>query len=581
MFSAAKARWQAFLQQPFARLVRHATNRIFAGGEGVEPGDLDMSIGAVLAVLAAPGAFVSIMLSERYGSLFRWLRGQPAGFDLYAVSVPDEYFFIVLAMVSTAAVAVWKWDRLLPDRRDFLNLAALPLPNRTFFFANLASIVALAVLLSLDVNAVSCVLFPVFVTFQATFSAFLEFLVTHAAAVFLAGAFGFLSVFAILGVMLAVLPFGVFGRISFYVRCAILFLLGSLLATGLSVPNKFPALASASRPWSRVPPPAWFLGFCESIRGRHQFVFASLASAAVWALSLALFLSIAAFSLGYRRSYLRSAEIGHSSAPGGPRFSFAFRLLDALLLRTPLERASYPFVLRALFRSQEQAFVLGSFATFGVVLASQDLFQVVAPGVSRTVIPSPSILSVPFVFGFFLILGLYWAFSIPAHLRSNWLFRFHVDAARHKSASLARKVVFTFLVPLLFAPCLGIYSWFWNWRVGLLHTALVIAWCTLLLEGLLVRFRKIPFTCSVPGFKSHAIMTAVLLLFGFFLFTSVTATVESWALGDPVYFVIFSPVVGGSLFLFCRQRKGLIESDRRLIFEEKSAPVVEAMNLLR
>jgi hypothetical protein len=581
MFSAAKQRWQAFLQKPFARLVRHATNRIFAGGEGAEPGELDMSIGTVLAVLAAPGAFVAIMLSDCYGSLFRWMRGQPAAFDLYAVSVPDEYFFIVLAMVATAAVAVWKWDRLLPDRRDFLNIAPLPLANRTVFFANLAAIIALAALLSLDVNAFSCVLFPVFVTFQATFSDFLKFLITHAAAVFLAGAFGFLSVFALLGAMLAILPFRAFRRISFYVRCAILFFLGSLLVTGFSVPNKFAALASASRPWTRVPPPAWFLGLCESIRGRHQPVFASLASAAIWALSLALFFSIAAFLLGYRRSYLRSAEVGQSSSPAGPHFNFVFRMLDALLLKTPLERASYPFVLRAFFRSQEQAFVLGSFATVGVVLASQDLFQAGAVGASRTAIPSPSILSVPFVLGFFLILGLYSAFSIPAHLRGNWLFRFHVDAASHNSASLARKVTLTFLVPLLFAPCVAIYSWFWGWQIGLLHTALVVAWCALLLEGLLVRFRKIPFTCSVPGFKSHAIMTVVLLLLGFFFFTSVTAAVENWALADPVYFVVFLPVVGGFLFLFYRRRKGLIESDRRLIFEEKSSPVVEAMNLVR
>jgi hypothetical protein len=583
MFSNFAERWlDCWLHQPFARLVRHSVQRVFSGAESAEPGELDLGIGAILAVLAAPGAFVSIVVLDRYGSLLRYLRGQHISFDPYTASVSDEYFFILLAVVVPAAIAVWKWDRLLPDRRDFLNLAPLPIAGRVNFVANLSAILFLALLLSIDVNAVSCVLFPVFVTAQETFGVFLKFFATHAIAVVLASAFGFLSVLAVMAVMMSLLPYRAFRKSSFYVRCGLLFYLVALLTTGFSVPQKFPALAGASWAWIRVPPPAWFLGLCESIRGLHGSVLASFSAAAAWSLSLALLLSVVAFSLSYRRCYLRSAEMVESRPAGGSPVSFAFRWLDGVLLKDSFERACYRFVLRTLFRSQEHTFVFGAFATLGVMLASQKLLQ--APAVHAPpagAIPSAEILSVPLIFGFFLVLGIYAAFSIPAALRGNWIFRFNVDPETHKAPSLARKIVFTLLVPLLFVPCLAVYSHFWGWQVGILHTAMVVAWCTLLLEGLLVRFRKIPFTCSVAGFKDHAIVTVLLFLLGYFAFTSVTATLENWAFADPIFFVGFLPLVAGLSCLFYRQRRGLIESDRRLIFEEKSAPVVESMNLVR
>jgi hypothetical protein len=579
MFELRQDKRNEWLDRPFARLVRHAAYRVFAGGESAEPGELDLGIGTILAILAAPGAFVSIIVSDRYGSLLRWLHGQAVAFDPYAASASDEYFFIVLAMVMAAAVAVWKWDRLLPDRRDFQNLAPLPVASRTIFLANIFAIVSLAVVLSIDVNAISCVLFPLFVTFQSRFGIFLKFLATHALAALLAGAFGFLAVLAILGAMMSVLPFGAFRKLSFYVRCGLLFYLVVLLATGFSVPERFPQLAGVPQPWTRVPPPAWFLGLCEWMRGTGRPLFVSFGAAAVVALLLAIALSLAAFSFSFRRSYLRSAESTESRLPGSSRASFMFRALDKVLLRSAFDRGCYRFVLRTIFRSQEHAFVFGVFGTVGVVLSSQTLLAARAP--ESASIPSARILSIPLILGFFLVLGLYAAFSVPAPLRSNWVFRFHVDPRTRKSPALARKVVFTFLVPLLFAPCLALYSYFWGWRVGLLHTAIVVVWCTLLLEGLLVKYRKIPFTCSIPGFQSHAIVTALLFLLGFFAFTSFTATVENWALPEPAWFLVFLPVVAGFSLLFYRRRKGLIESDRLLAFEEKSPATVEAMNLVR
>lgn len=581
MLASWKEKREKLPDKPFARLVRHCVNRIFAGSDTSDPGELDLGIGTILAVLAAPGAFISMILSDRYGSLFRFIRGEQIGFNPYTASASDEYFFIVLAMVVAAGVAVWKWDRLLPDRRDFVNLAHLPISHRTILAANLFAILILSALLSLDVNAVSAFLFPVFVTFQSPFDVFLKFFITHVVSVFLAGAFGFLAVFAILGATMSLVPFRVFRRLSFYVRCALLFYLGSLLATGFSLPKTFATLAGKPVSWTRLPPPAWFLGLCESMRESGDPAFASLRRAALWAILLAVLLAALSFGFSYRRSYSRSAETNGPRLPAPTAGSMAFRWLDDLLLRNAFERGCYRFVLRAIFRGQEQAFVCGTFITLGIVLASQALLHASAGGAPRAgIIPNPGFLSIPFILGFFLIIGLYASFSIPASLRSNWVFRFHVDKRQH-SAQLARKVAFTLVVPLLLGPCFAVYCRFWGWRIGALHTLLVAVWCALLLEGLLVRFHKIPFTCSVPAFKDHVIVTALFFLLGYFAFTSITATVENWALAEPLWLIAFLPIVTGLLVLFHRQRRGLIEADRQLIFEEKPAPVVETMNLAR
>lgn len=580
---SAKHHWEKLSQGPFARLVRHCVDRIFSGSEGVEPGELDLSIATILALLATPGAFVSLFCMDHYGSLLLFLRGQQIRFDPYAESVGDEYFFIVLAMVVAGAVAVWKWDRLVPDRRDYSNLAPLPISSSRIFLANLAALSLLAVVLSLDVNAVSSFLFPLVVCAQQTSHVFVVFLVTHIATIVAASAFGFLAVFALLGILMALLPYNAFRKASIYARCAIVFALMALFTTSFSVPRKMQHLPHVSLVWAQLPPPAWFLGMCEILRGQRSPVTTSLSRAAIAGLLGALLLSLAAYSLCYARCFAQSAET-MASLPAGRagRASLAFRLLDVLFLKSAFQRACYRFAFRTIFRSEEQAFALGGILSLGIVIASQTMLPAIRKKPLPTIIsavPSAAILSVPLIVGFFLILGLRLVCAIPAPLRANWVFRFHINPQSHECGPLARRIVLTFVALPLVALCVPVYSYFWGWRVGVIHTVLVAVWCTLLMEGLLVRFRKIPFTCSLPKFKSHAIVSGLLLALGHFAFTSLTATVESRALVDPLWFASFVPVVLGVSVALYRRRKTMIESDRWIMFEEQPPTVVEVLNL--
>ena len=246
---SVKQHWERLSHGPFLRLVLHCVDRIFSS-EGTEPGELDLSVATILALLATPGAFVSLFCLDHYGSLMLLLRGQSVRFDPYTASAGDEYFFIVLAMVVAGAVAVWKWDRLLPDRRDYLNLAPLPISSSRVFLANLAALSALAVVLSLDVNAVPSFLFPLVVCAQETPHVFEVFLTTHMLTIVAASAFGFLAVFALLGTFMALLPYRVFRRTSLYARCAIVFVLMALFTTSFSVPRKMQHLGHVPRAWA-------------------------------------------------------------------------------------------------------------------------------------------------------------------------------------------------------------------------------------------------------------------------------------------------------------------------------------------
>ncbi len=99
--------------------------------------------------------------------------------------------------------------------------------------------------------------------------------------------------------------------------------------------------------------------------------------------------------------------------------------------------------------------------------------------------------------------------------------------------------------------------------------ATVFAACTVaLIELLLLRFRKIPFTCSYPPFQSHSALIFVAYLFGFVLFTTYLPELELWSLGDPWRAIVFIPLVAIIFLAIYFYRKQMLDMDKHLIFEE-------------
>jgi len=205
-------------QKPFATLVQLFCRRILRGAGDFGEDELGFGMGTALALLALPGTFISIFLFDKYGSLLRWMRHDPT-LDVFGAAVSDEYFFIVLAMAVTGAVVTWRWDSIFPDRRDFVNLTPLPLPTSHIFLANLSAVLLLTLIFAIDVNAGSALLFPIVIcASEETFVSWWRFFGVHTSTIILASLFSCVAVFAIVGTLLAILPYRLFRPASLYVR---------------------------------------------------------------------------------------------------------------------------------------------------------------------------------------------------------------------------------------------------------------------------------------------------------------------------------------------------------------------------
>jgi hypothetical protein len=566
--------WETRSQRPFATLLRVFIGRVFHGGGDSGAGEMDVALGVILILLAMPGVLVSLLLFEKYGSLIRWMRGDGV-FDPFTASIPDEYFFIVLSMVVTGAAAVWRWDALFLDRRDYNNIVPLPISLRRIFLGNLAAILLLAAALTLDVNAASFLLFPVAVAgSQVSLGVFLQFAAGHAATVVLASAFSFFAVFAVIGLLMALLPYALFRRISVYVRFLIALFFLALLATSFAVPSFLAQVARMSKFAVKLLPPVWFLGLGQTLwgNGANPF-FASMTRIALFALGVSLAVAILSYALAFRRSFIRIPETAETGPLPRSHFHFSpVSLFDRIVLRDSPQRACFHFLTRTLLRSEAHLQIASAFVAAGLVVSVKSLTSAFHADAKASLhLPSEEILSIPFIMSFCIVAGIRLAFEIPSDLRANWVFALWIDPNTLQTRGIARKVLLAFsllpLVPICFiSSCI-----LWGFSAALLHTAVFAACTFALVEVLLLRFRKIPFTCSYPPFQSHSALIFVAYLFSFLIFTSYLPELELWSLADPWRTALFIPLVAIILLAAHLYRKQMLEMDKHLIFEESSA----------
>jgi hypothetical protein len=573
--------WDDQRQRPFWRMVQLFVARIFRGGGDSDAEGLELGIGLVLTLLAMPGGFVSILLFNKYGTFLQWLRGN-TNVDPLLIAMPDEYFFIVLSMTVTGAVAVWRWDAIFPDRRDYMNLVPLPISTRTIFLANLVAVLFLVGLVAFDVNAASCILFPMVVGgSQSKFLFFVKFAAVHAVGVVLASIFAFFAVFSVLGLLMAVLPPRAFRRISAYIRGFVVVYLVALLCTTFAVPDLLRRVTGPAPSWTLLLPSTWFLGLCQAWHGRAGPALEELSRLAFPGVAIVMGVALCAYVASYRRHFVRIAEIAETGAAArSPGMSRLGVLLDRLALHTPLQKGGFRFVCKTLVRSEAHRLVLTGIGGLGLVLASQALLDAFESSKSlRAAALSPDALSIPFILAFLVIVGLRIVFEIPVELRSNWIFQLMLDPDGQECEGLARKIVLILVLPGLVAVAFPVYAYLEGWVVACLHTLLVVTWAVLLTNIVLIRFRKLPFTCTLPVFKQHSFVTLLSCGFGFLLYAVSTPEFESSALSEPWRMIILVPVVAVAWYIPHHLAKSAIDIEKRLIFEESPTQTIEALRL--
>jgi len=574
-------RWDVYRERPFWRLVELFVARVFRGGGDSDAPGLDLGMGLILTLLAIPGGFVSLFLLDKYGTFLQWLRGGTFP-DPLLVSLPDEYFFIVLSMTVSGAVAVWRWDAIFPDRRDYMNLVHLPISTQTIFLANLTAVLFLAVLVAVDVNAASCILFPTVVAAtQSQFVFFIKFAAVHALAVLLASLFSFLLVFSLLGLSMALLPPRAFKKASSYIRGVALVYLIALLSTSFAVPNLLRGVRGAPPIWAFLLPSSWFVAMCQSFRGRATPALITLGHLTFPAVIAVSVVALCAYAIGYQRHFLRIAELSEAMSAGAPsHLSTLYRYLDRLVLHTPFQRAGFRFVWKTLWRSEAHRLLLTGTGGLGMVLASQAMMNAVeATKSARQAALSTEALSVPFILSFLIIIGLRAVFELPAELPSNWIFRLMLDPDHQECESLARIVILLAVFPWVLLGVFPLYLRITGLEVALMHTLLVLGWSLLLTNALLIRFRKLPFTCTRPIFQQHSIVVLISIGFGFLLYAASLPEFESYALVHPGRFAAMFPAAFIMWYVPRHLAKSAIAEEKRLIFEDVSATSFELIQL--
>jgi len=463
-----------------------------------------------------------------------------------------------------------------------MNLVPLPISTRTIFFANLVAVFFLVGLISFDVNAVSCILFPMVVgATQSKFIFFAKFAAVHAVGVVLASVFSFFAVFSVLGLLMAVLPPRAFKRCSAYFRGIVVVYLVALLCTTFAVPDAL-RLGNGTVPsWTLLLPSTWFLGLCQRMRGRAGPVLVELSRLALPGVCAVVAVALCAYAAGYQRHFVRIAEIADTTAAArSPRTSRLGILLDRLLLRTPFQRGCFRFVGRTLLRSEAHRLVLTAVGGLSLVLASQALMDAFENARSwRQAALSPDALSIPFILSFLVIVGLRLVFEIPVELRSNWIFQLMLDRDGEECEPLARRVILILVLPWLLAIGFPAYVYLEGWVIACLHTLLAVTWSVLLTNIVLIRFRKLPFTCTLPVFKQHSFVTLLSVCFGFLLYAVSTPEFESTALAEPLRMISLLPVAAVMWYIPHYLAKNTIEIERKLIFEEAPTQAIEALRL--
>ena len=524
-------------------LARHFFSRFFDNDlVAVNAGDVDMraTVVNILAMLAAPGMLLPFLFMTRYSNMQRM--------PLYVrdlASLGEKEFFICFSMTVMGLVTVIEWEMLFPDRRDYANLTPLPIRLRTMFAAKIGALLAFLAIFSAVINAFSPVMFPAVVLQSDSLLLLPGFARCHIVSILAANAFVFFLCVAVQGILMNVLGYRAFRRISPYVQFGLVALLILMFLLSSRISSELRLGAAVNSRAVYLFPPLWFLGLYQAQLGWTSPVFRELAATARMAAGWTTVVALATYILSYKRHVTRSLESADefSTVPSAME-QWVSRVLDRLVIRDGLQQAAFYFIWKTLTRSRRHKLLFAAYVAVGCALIFEGLAVLVARGGSSWMYrPIPELLPAPLILAFFILCGMRHVFAVPSELRANWLFQVSDRGEAKRCLAGVRKAMLVLGVAPLFALLLPLHVLFWGWRTAVLHILFgtVIAW--LLVDVLLANFEKFPFTCSyLPG-KANLKVSWPLYLFGFTTYVSAVLALEYWMLQRPVRFVCLAGVV--------------------------------------
>jgi hypothetical protein len=489
----------------------------------------------------------------------------------------DRLILITLSMIAIGVVGLLIWDGVFPDHRDVRVLGVLPIPNRRFVVARLATLGRVLVLFATPLCLLQSVIFALTVTgFGAPISR-IHGLAAHFVTVALACAFVFSALITAQCLLLLL-----FGRraaqaasVAFQVLFAVglvqlLFFLpelGRILRGGGAAHEELSTLAAL--------PPTWFFGLYELLAGTAGASSAALARLAAGVTIGAAIGAVGLYAASYRRLSQRALEGVALRAPARALRSAPRSVWLAGLAGRPATDAVRAFTIRTLFRNRTHRMMFAVYGGFAlaIILSSAVSIALRNRGAGFWE-PGISMMSMPLVVQFLLLSAMRAIVGIPSEPKARWIFRVAEPADRHAAVNGLRDAMLLLVVLPTTAFALAQGMVFWNAGAAISHAAFTLVAGRLLAEILMSRTGKLPFACTYFPGSSRIFSLWPIYLLAFFFYTVVFAAIDralSSRPGKLAGFCLAATVAAGIIVLY---RRHALNAMTGLRFEEEDPQAI-------
>ncbi len=451
-----------------------------------------------------------------------------------------QNLLISTTMLTVGLFAVLSWDTTVPDRRDVLVLAPLPVRASTLFFAKAAASVTALTLTIAVLNSISGLLWPFATMPHGGLTGAIRSFAAWWLTMFSAGAFIYCSVLCVQGLAAQVLPRRWFLRLSSFLQIGVFCLFVSVYFLQPPFASLGEMVDPANQRLLSWLHSYWFLGALRQLNGSLLPVLEPLARRAWAGLAIVIAGTALVFLLSWFRTLRRIVE-EPDITPGVrdiplPRFGNAW------------QTAIVQFSIRSLLRSRQHRLILSFY--LGVAFALVILFlkspeakrQILAPsGAYRVNAPMLASTIVTLVFW---MVGIRVLFARPLDPGANWIFRTTPIRGGAECVTANRRSLLVLgLAPLWLGSAALLFP-IWPWRAALGHLVILGLLGSILADICLYDFQRIPFTCSyLPG-RSNIHITFGLSILCVLEITGSAAQLELPALGNGAYYAWMVGVLG-------------------------------------
>lgn len=389
-----------------------------------------------------------------------------------------------------------------------------------------------------------------------------------AASLFIYGA-----ILGVQGLAAQLLPRRIFVRVSGYLQLAVIGVVVSVyfLQPGfgglddLTVTGIFSTIQ-----WL---PSYWFLGMYQQINGSMHPVLQPLAHRAWIGLTAVVCGTAIVYALSYWRTLRRIVE-----DPDITPVKVRLKWLPSF--GTQPQTAIGQFSVRALARSRQHRLILALYLGVGAALTTLMLKGAPDAG-SNSRSLRDAVLWASILLVVLAAVGTRVAFAMPLDLRANWIFRIAGVRGGAQSLAASRRALLLLGVFPIWILTAAVCWRLLPDRKSLAHLAVLALLGLIIADLCLLKFRKIPFTCSwLPGKTrlNMAFFWALALL----LIGPQAAVLEQYALGSIVGTIVTLTILVAVWIALRLTALSLARSDEQDVqYEEEPQPAVQSLGLYR